>query len=105
MGFYRFGIVLARSAPEVIACWVIIAVVALLLMPHFEASLTGPPLNVDGSESARAQELIDQEFDQPFTEQDLIVFESETLTTEDPAFRGVVLEAIANVSRLPLVVT
>jgi RND superfamily putative drug exporter len=96
--------VLARYAPGAIGCWALVAIVGLLLMPRFEASLTGPPLDVDGSESARAQALIDERFDRPSTEQDLIVFESATLTVDDPAFGSVIQNAIDNVARLPLVV-
>jgi RND superfamily putative drug exporter len=104
-GFYRFGLALARSAGIAIACWALVAVVGALLLPRFEESLTGPPLNVDGSESERAQAIIDGQFERPYAEQDLIVFESDTLTAGHPAFRRVVDEAIANVSRLPLVIT
>ena len=64
----------------VIACWVVLAVAGALLLPRFEASLTGPPLAVGDSDSARAQALIDEEFDHPYTEQDLIVFQSQSLT-------------------------
>src|SRR5687767_8380811 len=81
-GFIRFGLVLARHAPVVIAGWVLVAVVAGLLLPQFEAALTGPPLAVEGSESARAQRVLDEEFELPSTEQDLIVFESDTLTID-----------------------
>ena len=96
---------LASRARLVITCWVAVTVASALLLPRFEAALTGPALAVDGSESARAQVLIDEEFDRPFAEQDLIVFESEILTTNDPAFRGVVDNAIDNVAALPLVVS
>ncbi|MDQ3693128.1 MAG: MMPL family transporter [Chloroflexota bacterium] len=85
-------------------CWVIVAVVGGLLLPHLESSLTGPPLDVEGSESARGQALINERFDLPSTEQDLMVFESTALTIDDPGFRNVVENAINQVSRLPLVV-
>lgn len=96
---------LTRHARVAIACWVAITVAGALLEPRFNASLTGPPLGVDGSESARAQAIIDRDFDRPFTEQDLIVFESESHTIDDPAFQEVVQAAIDNVSQLPLVVS
>ncbi|MBW3632301.1 MAG: MMPL family transporter [Chloroflexi bacterium] len=103
--FARFALALAHHAPLAIACWVVIALAGVLLAPRFDEALTGPPLLVDDSASARAQALIEAEFDRPFTEQDLIVFESETLTADDPAFQRVVDDAIDNVSRLPLVVS
>src|SRR6476469_6911883 len=76
--FERLGWVLARHGQVAIACWVALAVAGALLLPRFEASLTGPPLSVGNSESARAQALIDEEFDHPYTEQDLIVFQSQS---------------------------
>ena len=101
--FARLGRALAIHGPLAVTGWAVLAVVGVLLLPRFEASLTGPPLAVGGSDSARAQSVIDAEFDSPYTEQDLIVFQSETLTADDPAFQSVVDAALADVSRLPLV--
>src|SRR3954447_17177932 len=72
--FDRLGRALAVHGRVAIACWVVLAVAGVLLLPRFEASLTGPPLAVGDSDSARAQAVIDAEFDHPYTEQDLIVF-------------------------------
>ncbi len=55
--------------------------------PHFHSNLTGPPLGVDGSESERAAETLNRNFEDSFSEQDLIVFESDTLTVNDPQGR------------------
>src|SRR4051794_19040136 len=76
--FEWLGRALARHGQVAIACWVVLAVAGAFLVPNFEASLTGPPLSVGDSDSARAQALIDEEFDQPYTEQDLIVFQAQS---------------------------
>ncbi len=102
--FYRFGYALARYRWVAIACWVALLLASLVLLPRFENALTGPPLGVLGSESERAEELLDERFTSPFNERDLIVFQSDRLTVRDPAYQRVVADAIAAVVDLPQVV-
>ena len=102
--FHAFGAVLARRHRLVVAVWLAVVAVAAVFVPRFESNLTGPPLGVAGSDSQRAQELLDTRFNQPSTEQVLIVFESATLVADDPAFRGVVGAALAAVQAVPGVV-
>jgi RND superfamily putative drug exporter len=105
--FDLLGRALAIHSRVAIACWVVLAIAGAFLLPHFESSLTGPPLAVGNSDSARAQALIDGEFDHPYTEQDLIVFQAQspTLKAHDPVFEAVVDTALADVAKLPLVVS
>lgn len=104
--FARLGVVMARYHKLVVVVWALILVgSALLLVPRFHAALTGPPLDVAGSESYRAQEVIAQRFAQPFAEQDLIVFESETAVASDEAFQEVIANVLARVEALPLVIS
>jgi RND superfamily putative drug exporter len=102
--FARLGAALARHHRLVVFLWVVILAGSAVLAPRFRAGVTGPPLEVLGSESYRAQEIIAGRFAQPYAEQDLIVFESETLTSDDPAFHAAVVDTIARVREVPGVV-
>lgn len=100
---FRAGLALARFRWVVITCWGLLLAASLFLIPRFEDNLTGPPLGVSGSESAHAAAILDREFETSFREQDLIVFQSDTLTVDDPAYRRVVEETLENVTPLRLV--
>ncbi|MGH2616713.1 MAG: MMPL family transporter [Thermomicrobiales bacterium] len=103
--FARLGAFMARHQRLVIAAWSVIVIASVLLVPRFEASLTGPPLDVLGSDSYEAQEILADRFAQPYAEQDLIVFESETLLASDPAYQAVIGGALNRVKELPGVVS
>jgi RND superfamily putative drug exporter len=102
--FARLGARIARHHRLVIAVWAVIIVVSAILVPRFESALTGPPLDVIGSDSERAQEILSTRFSQRFAEQDLIVFEADELVATDAAFRAVVEGALIRVEELPGVV-
>ena len=103
--FTRLGTMMARYHRLVVAVWIVILIASALLIPRFQAAVTGPPLDVLGSDSYRAQEILATRFDQPFAEQDLIVFESETVVATDEAFQAVVNTALARVQEFPNVVS
>lgn len=99
--FARLGHVTAQYAPIIAVVWLAAAIAAsALLAPRFTTALTGPPLQVNGSDSALAQQIISERFGEPFAEQDLVVFTSASLTVDDPAFRDVVNEALGRVRPL-----
>lgn len=102
-GFFRLGRALARHRWLVLAAWTVLFAAGILFIPRFHRNLTGPPLNVRGSESLRAQEVLDESFVHPYSEQDLIVFQSKTLTVEDSAYKAVISRAVEAVSRVPAV--
>jgi putative drug exporter of the RND superfamily len=89
----------------VVAVWVVVVVGSAVLVPRFQSSVTGPPLDVLASDSYRAQEILATRFDQPFAEQDLVVFESENLVATDLAFQAVIGTALDRVEELPGVVS
>ncbi|MDQ2654532.1 MAG: MMPL family transporter [Chloroflexota bacterium] len=104
--FTHLGRIVARFAPLVVVAWLLAVVgVSLVLVPRFTTALTGPPLQVRGSDSARAQKIITERFGEPFAEQDLVVFTSASLTTDDPEFRAVVTDALERLRPLPGVVS
>jgi putative drug exporter of the RND superfamily len=95
----------ARYHRFVVAVWIVVVVGSALLVPRFQSSVTGPPLDVLASDSYRAQEILSTRFDQPFAEQDLIVFESESLVATDLAYQAVIGMALDQVEALPGVVS
>ena len=92
--FYRYGLFLARHHWVVVFSWIFLFIGGLLLIPQFQNNLTGIPLNVNGSDSQRVQTLLQQHFVHAFSEQDLIVFNSDSLTVQDAAYRQVVVQAV-----------
>lgn len=96
---YRFGGALARHHWPVIVCWAILLGGAGFLLPNFVGNLTGPTLKVGGSGSDREQRLVQDSFVHPFSEEDLLVFDSTSLTVRDARYRQVITNAIQAVSR------
>jgi RND superfamily putative drug exporter len=101
----RWGEALARHHRLVVLVWIVVLGISAVLVPRFQSALTGPPLEVVGSESDRAQQLLATRFGQPFAEQDLIVFESERLVAGDVAFQTVIGNVLDRVQELPGVVS
>jgi putative drug exporter of the RND superfamily len=83
------------------AVWLVLVTAGALLAPRFEARLTGPPLSVAGSDSGRVQNILETRFDEPFAEQDLIVFDSSDLVATDPEFQRAIEHAVEAVGQLP----
>ena len=102
--FTRLGAAVVRYHRLVVAVWVVVVVGSALLVPRFQSSVTGPPLDVVASDSYQAQEILRTRFDQPFAEQDLIVFESESLVATDLPFQAVIGTALDRVEEIPGVV-
>jgi putative drug exporter of the RND superfamily len=103
--FTRLGATMARYHRFVVAVWIAVVVGSAMMVPRFQSSVTGPPLDVLASDSYRAQEILATRFDQPFAEQDLIVFESKSLVATDLAFQAVIDTALDRVEELPGVVS
>jgi RND superfamily putative drug exporter len=104
--FATLGGGMARHYRLVVLVWVIVLLGSALLVPRFRSALTGPPLDVIGSESSQAQEILDTRFTHPVPETDLIVVQSSTpLIASDPPFQAVVANALQRVKALPGVVS
>ncbi|MER6716136.1 MULTISPECIES: MMPL family transporter [unclassified Streptomyces] len=96
---YRWGAWCARHAWKVVVAWVIVLVGAGLLLPRFTDSLTGSSLKVEGSDSARVEALLTEQFDTPVTEDALVVFDSSTLRADSGAYRQAVTETLGALQR------
>ncbi|EGX56648.1 hypothetical protein SZN_26766 [Streptomyces zinciresistens K42] len=98
---HRLGAWCATHVWKVLAAWLVVLVAGGLLVPTFSDSLTGSSLNVSGSESARAEKAMKEDFDGSVTEDVVVVFDSSTLTVKDTAFRDVVRRGVAELRKQP----
>ncbi|WP_399934806.1 MMPL family transporter [Streptomyces kanamyceticus] len=98
---YRLGTWCATHVWKVLAVWLVVLVAGGLLVPKFTDSLTGSSLKVSGSESARAEEVMKEDFDSAVTEDVVVVFDSSTRSVKDAAFRDVVQRGIAELRKQP----
>ncbi|HEX6919114.1 MAG TPA: MMPL family transporter [Actinomycetes bacterium] len=92
---------MARRRWWVLSVWGVLIIVAALAYPHLLSSLSAPDYSVTGSESARVASLIESDFTAAGAEQDVIVFDSDTLTIKDAAYVGVVNRVLAAVRDEP----
>lgn len=97
----RWGRLMARRR-----VWVLVAWVPLLALGGLGYALVGqylPPadLSVSGAESSRAAHTMTEYFDEFGTEQDLLVFDSDRFTVDDPGFRVVIDDTVRQVRGRP----
>ncbi|HEU4676932.1 MAG TPA: MMPL family transporter, partial [Motilibacteraceae bacterium] len=86
----RWGTWVARHRWWVLSVWAVVLVVAVLAYPHLLRSLTAADYSVTGSDSARVAELVQRDFTAAGAEQDVVVFDSATLTVQDPSYQQTV---------------
>ncbi|MFI6518073.1 MMPL family transporter [Spirillospora sp. NPDC050679] len=101
---YRLGRWCARRAWRVVIAWMVVLGVAGALVPRFADTLTGSSLEVEGSQSARAERLLGEKFGGGVTEDLVVVFDSPSRPATDPRFRAVVARGLAELERRPGVV-
>ncbi|HEU4945697.1 MAG TPA: MMPL family transporter [Kribbella sp.] len=100
----RWGTSVARRRWWVLSVWTVLVIVAALSYPHLLSSLAAPDYSATGSDSARVAQLIESDFTAAGAEQDVIVFDSDTLTINDAGYREVVDRVLASVQDEPGVV-
>lgn len=101
---FRWGRWCASHAGLVLACWVLVLIAAGALVPKFSSSLTGSSLSVSGSESARAEQVLQEKFSGGVTEDAVVVVDSETRPVTDAEVRRVVDTASSRLRQHPGVV-
>lgn len=87
---YRWGRVIARYRWLVVAVWAIIAIGSALAYPILENSLVGVDFSVPGTDSGRADQLIDRHFQSFGSEQLPLTFTSRTATVDSASYRSTV---------------
>jgi putative drug exporter of the RND superfamily len=92
---YRWGRTIARRRWTVLVVWVLVLIVCAALYPSLQSSLGAPDYGVDGSESSRAAQLLEQRFTGHGAEQDVLVFYSRTRSADEPSYRAVVAKTLS----------
>lgn len=95
----RWGAWAARRHWWVLGVWIVLLVASSVVYPYLESQLVAPDYSVSGSDSDRVTELIQQNFTAAGSEQDVIVFNSDTLVVTDPQYRRTVDTVLADVRR------
>lgn len=90
----RWGRVCVRRPWVIIAVWVLVVAGSLAVYPHFVERQTAATFDVPGSESDRAEQVLAEEFPQLGDEQDVVVFQSEDLAANEPAYQREITDAL-----------
>jgi RND superfamily putative drug exporter len=88
-----------------LSAWGVVLVASALAYPHLMSSLVPSDYSVTGSDSDKVADLIETDFTAAGAEQDVIVFDSDTLTIKDAAYLRMVDRVIAAVEKEPGVVS
>jgi putative drug exporter of the RND superfamily len=91
---YRWGRMIARHRRVVLGVWVLVLIACAASYPGLKRSLGAPNYGIDGAESSRAAQLLEQRFASHGAEQDVLVFSSPTRRAGEPAYRAVVARAL-----------
>ncbi|HET8651810.1 MAG TPA: MMPL family transporter [Gaiellaceae bacterium] len=97
----RWGTWVARRRWWLLSVWAVLLVAAAASYPFLMSALVASDYSVTGSDSARVAELIETDFSAAGAEQDVIVFDSDTLTIRDPAYVAAVDRVLASVRGEP----
>jgi len=90
---------IARRRRLVLAVWVLVLVACAALYPSLQRSLGAPNYGIDGAESSRAAQLLEQRFAGHGAEQDVLVFYSPSRRAGEPTYRAVVAQALNTARR------
>ena len=96
---YRWGRMIARRRRVVLGVWVLVLIACAASYPGLKRSLGAPNYGIDGAESSRAAQLLEQRFAGHGAEQDVLVFDSPTRRAGEPAYRAVVARALLTAHR------
>ena len=100
--FARWGGLMVRYRWLVVGVWIVLlAGFGGLLAPRAAKALQGGGFFVPGSESTRAAEAIDREFDAANRNTLVVVFHSDSATVDDADFKASVTEAERRLANIP----
>jgi RND superfamily putative drug exporter len=85
----------------IIVVWVLVVAGSVVVYPHFVERQTAATFDVPGSESDRAEQVLAEEFPSLGDEQDVVVFQSEELAAEDPAYQREISDALDSLQERP----
>ncbi len=96
---YRWGRMIARRKRIVLAVWVLVLIACAASYPALKRSLGAPNYGVDGAESSKAAQLLEQRFAGHGAEQDVLVFHAPARRANEPVYRAVIDRALAEARR------
>jgi RND superfamily putative drug exporter len=99
----RWGAWVARHRWWFLSFWAAAVVAAILFYPYLLSTLVASDYSVTGSDSQKVSQLMETDFSAAGAEQDVIAFDSDTLTIEDQAYRDTVDRVLAAVKKEPWV--
>ena len=88
-----------------LGAWALIVIAATVFYPYLMRSLVASDYSVTGSESSEVAHLLGTDFTAAGAEQDVIVFDSRSLTISDPAYRQTVKRVLGAARAMPGVVS
>ncbi len=92
--FAKFGLLMVRLRWVVLIGWIVlIALSAALLAPKASSVAKGGGFTVDGTDSYEARKILEEELGASTVDTAFVVFKSDELTIQDPAYREAVLTA------------
>ncbi|MGE5272279.1 MAG: MMPL family transporter [Verrucomicrobiota bacterium] len=101
----RWGIWVARHRWWSLGFWTAVVVAAIVLYPYLMSTLVASDYSVTGSDSQKVSQSMESDFSAAGAEQDVIAFDSGTLTIKDKAYQDVVNKVVAAVKGQPGVVS
>lgn len=101
---YRIGFWAARHPILIILGWLLLLAAATVSADYFTSHLTSGGNEVSGSESRRAEEVIEARFPAVADETDIVVLHAPRLTAQDDRFRRAVREVVTAFEARPEVV-
>jgi RND superfamily putative drug exporter len=90
---------IARHRRVVLCLWALTLIVCAAAYPSLQRSLGAPDYGVDGAESSRAAQLLEQRFAGHGSEQDVLVFYAPVRHADEPAYRATVARVLAATAR------
>ena len=97
----RWGEWVARRRWWVLGVWAAVVVASVVFYPYLMSTLVASDYSVTGSDSQKVSRLMESDFSAAGAEQDVIVFDSATLTVQDPAYRDAVDRVLTAVRDMP----
>jgi RND superfamily putative drug exporter len=101
----RWGEWVARRRWWVLGLWAAVMVAAVVFYPYLMSTLVATDFSVTGSDSQQVTQLMETDFAAAGAEQDVIAFDSDTLTVKDQAYRDAVDRVLTAVRGQPGVVS
>ena len=101
----RWGEWIARRRWWVLGAWIAVVIASAVFYPYLTSTLVASDYSVTGSDSQKVSHLMQTDFSAAGAEQDVIAFDSATLTVKDPAYRDAVDRVLSAVRGEPGVVS